>query len=209
MPMTETEFNERRDRAFDPAYKPEPIEQTPSGHLNSSHIEVLAALDDLENFKVLDPIAPLFSLDDLEAVRAEAEVVPVIYEYVSRYDRAFIQVRELEAELENANEGSARYHEVMGQLASAKGRMKIELQNSTDDNFRKFEVNDEWKLTTGKQERNQSRRDREEPNQMTSKEVLANETPEEKKERMRTDNTERKRKERAKKKTLKAQSKTV
>lgn len=42
-----------------------------------------------------------------------------------------------------------------------------------------------------------SRRDREEPNLMTSKSVLANETPEAKKERVRKRDTELKRKKRA------------
>ena len=73
----------------------------------------------------------------------------------------------------------------MAELAEVNRRIKIELERSTDDTYRKRERIDEYKLTIGKDERNASRRDRPEANVMTPKEVLAAETPDEKVKRLR------------------------
>ena len=91
----------------------------------------------------------------------------------------------------------------MAELAEVKRRIKIELERAIDDTYRERERIDEYKLTTGKDERNASRRVRSEANVMTPKEVLAAETPEEKAKRIHERKMERQAQRRAEKRAAK------
>jgi hypothetical protein len=207
---SEDEFNERLDRAFDPENHTTSVKQTfvdggPKDDQDSD--ETTDQLDDLENVIALIPIPILDSLAEINAARDEAEVIPVLKDYICRYDRQYLKVKSLEEELSGLTAGSERHHSTTSELAEAKQKLKTESKNATDNKFREREEIDEWRATSGRGERNESRRDRAEPNQMTPKHVLTNETPEETKDRVRKANTDQKRKSRAKKKAAKTEEK--
>jgi len=196
--ITEAEFFDRLERAFDPHVE-RPLVDTQAlcfgptdEQVNRRYDAILDQLDDLDNLEPYTPI-PIFTEADFEDV----EKLPIQRPYTPRYDRLFLKRVALEEELANLDSGSAPYHEAMAELARVMGKIKTELERSTDDVFREREGIDEWRATTGKDEFNASRRDREEANQMTPKEVLAVETPEEKKERLRKRDSELKRNKRA------------
>ena len=197
------EFEDRMDRAFDP--------QTCHSLSDSGEISwggdggkaaILAAIDALANDEDIPDLHPgqRFTDEELEAIRADHPATPIVHGYTSRYDRQFKKRAPLEQELATLTPEEPRYHEVMAELAEVNRRIKIELERSTDDTYRKRERIDEYKLTIGKDERNASRRDRPEANVMTPKEVLAAETPDEKVKRLRERKKETQALRRAKKK---------
>lgn len=197
------EFEDRIDRAFDP--------QTRNSLSDSGEIScggdggkdaILAAMDALANNEDIPDLrpGPRFNDEELEAIRADHPATPIVHGYTSRYDRHFKKRAPLEQELATLTPDEPRYHEVMAELAEVNRRIKIELERSTDDTYRKLERIDEYKLTIGKDERNVSRRDRPEANVMTPKEVLAAETPNEKAKRVHKRKLENQALRRAKKK---------
>lgn len=141
--------------------------------------------DDLDNLTLAKPPAPSWNEADLEGV----EIIR-IERHNTRYDRVYIECRELDNLLTGLDANSDEYGAGMSKLADAKRRLAIEGERSTDDVYRKFEEIDEWRATVGKEDYNASRRVSEQPNQMTPKDVLAVETPEQKKERLRQRNNE-------------------
>lgn len=200
--ITEAEFYDRCDRAFDPhacrsLIAPDEISLGPTDdQWRARNDAIIAQLDDLDS---IVPYAPTFTDAEIEAARAECPATPIIPAYISRYDRQIKKRAALEAEIADLDSNAPRYHQAMSELVATRDRIKIELKRSTDDQFRERERIDEWKLTIGKDERNASRRNRPVANAMTPKEVLATETPEEKAARKRKRDTELKRIKRAKK----------
>jgi hypothetical protein len=199
---TEAEFNDRLERAFDPLNRRsliEPADLDLSFSGDAANAAVLAQIDALMNDEDFPDAytSQAFTEDELDAARAECPAEPVSHAYTLRYDRQFKKRVTLEAEIADLDPTAPRYHEAMAELATTRGQIKIELERSTDDKFRERERIDEWRLTIGKDERNASRRNRPNANQMTPKEILAAETPAEKKERMRQRDTELKRQKRA------------
>lgn len=186
--ISEDEFNERMERAFDPTARrsliePAHIDLGPTDDQRRDQLDAyMAQFDDLDALDYTAP-APIFTDEELDEVRAENPATPVTPAYTSRYDRQFLKRIELDKELANLNTSAPRYHVAMAELAEVRRRIKIELDRSTDDTYRERERADEYKLTIGKDERNADRRDRPDANVMTPKEVLAAETPEEKKKR--------------------------
>lgn len=200
--ITEAEFNDRLERAFDPLNCRsliEPADLDLGGSGDAANAAVLAQINALMNDEDFPDVytSRAFTEDELAAARAECPAVPVSHAYTSRYDRQFKKRNALEAEIADLDPTAPRYHEAMAELAATRSQIKIELERSTDDKFRERERIDEWKLTIGKEERNASRRNRLDPNVMTPKEMLAAETPVEKKERIRQRDTELKRLKRA------------
>ena len=181
------EFEDRLDRAFDPHTRhslSDRVDISTGG--DGGKGAVFAALQALANDEDIPDMRPgaRFTDEELEAARADNPATPVIPAYTSRYDSQIKKRVALEGELTSLTPDEARFHEVMGELAEVKRRIKTELERATDDTYRERERIDEYKLTIGKDERNIGRRDRPEANVMTPKEVLAAETPEEKKERL-------------------------
>lgn len=198
--LTDAEFQERLDRAFDP-HNVRPLADAPGIDIGVNRYgelleAALAALSDPDNLEDYFP-APVFTESEMEQARAEADIQPITPDYVSRYDRAIERRIELEDELSTLDRESPRYSEAMSELAEVHKRINTELERATDDIYRERQRIDEYRATTGREEFNASRRDRAEPNVMTPKEVLAAETPEEKKERLRKRDSELKRKKRA------------
>jgi hypothetical protein len=200
--ITEDEFNDRMDRAFDPLNHRSLIE---SADLNlggdgvGADAAVMAQIEALLNGDDSLVIFPPqgFTEDELAAARAESPATPVTRAYTSRYDREFRKRVALDEEIAKLDPTAPRYHEAMADLAQTRDRMKTELERSTDDQFRERERIDEWKMTVGKDERNASRRSRPTANEMTPKEILAAETPTERKDRIRKRDSELKRQKRA------------
>lgn len=197
------EFEDRMDRAFDPQTR---HSLSDSGEISwggdGGKDAILAAMDALANNEDIPDLrpGPRFNDEELEAIRADHPATPIVHGYTSRYDRQFKKRAPLEQELATLTPEEPRYHKVMAELAEVNRRIKIELERSTDDTYRKLERIDEYKLTIGKDERNASRRDRPEANVMTPKEVLAAETPDEKVKRLRERKKETQALRRAKKK---------
>lgn len=201
--LTQAEFYDRCERAFDPHVRcslVEPADLNAGGHGQAANAAILARMDALLRGDALPDAPALLSYTEaeLEAAHAENAATPIIPAYTSRYDRQIKKRTALEKELADLTPDTPRYHEAMADLAETKKRIKIELDRSTDDKFRELERVDEYKLTIGKDERNTSRRKRPVANAMTPKEVLAAETPEEKKARLLKRDAERKRLSRAK-----------
>ena len=186
--LRQREFEDRMDRAFDPQTRHSLSDR---GEIScggdGGKDAILAAMDALVNDEDIPDLhpGPRFTDEELEAIRADHPATPIVHGYTSRYDRQFKKRALLEQELTTLTPEDPRYHVVMAELAEVNRKVKIELERSTDDTYRKLERIDEYKLTIGKDERKASRRDRPEANVMTPKEVLAAETPNEKAKRLR------------------------
>lgn len=135
-------------------------------------------------------VAPLWTPEELaagdyEVIRHEGALTP--------YDRAFVEVRRLEEERLAVEPGSDAERQVIGDLAQAKGRLKLETKRSTDDTWRQRRTVDEWRRGIGRDEYNASRRKvRTRPNRMTPKDVLAAMTPEEREQHKKAKDADRK-----------------
>tara|TARA_R110002049_G_scaffold10127_1_gene50163 strand:- start:126515 stop:127165 length:651 start_codon:yes stop_codon:yes gene_type:complete len=213
--MTEPEFYDRLDRASDPLTVrklKDDDDLSCGGDGSAKYDDVFSQLDSLskgDDAAISARPNRLFSDADYERVREDTPALKIVREYTPRYDRAFQELRALENKLAILTAETPEYHEAMAQLSKVKSRVKIELERSTDDRYRENERTDEWRATTGKEEFKASRRVRETANQMTPKEVLAAETPEEKNERIRKRGSELKAKKRAMKKAAEAKDHTA
>lgn len=196
--LTEDEFRDRLEQLFDPLVV-RPISDDASeldlGATNDDlEAEFLAMLNDLDNLQ--PPPRPLYTEADYEAIRADLEILRDEPAYISRYDRLFRARNEIEKNLAELDQDHPEYHSEMARLADLNVRIRTALKRAQDDHFREYERIDEWRLTH-KEEYNASRRVRKRPNKMTPKDVLASETSEQKKERLRQRDRELKAEKRA------------
>lgn len=120
----------------------------------------------------VDPCPAPSEEDEVEIIRHEPSTS-------TPYDKAFADVRRLEAELHSLELGSDEYHRIMRDLAKARGRLKLETGRGKSDSWRWRRKVDEWRKDKGHEKYNASRRTRGKPNEMTPKEVLDAMTPEE------------------------------
>lgn len=130
---------------------------------------------------------------------------PIERNYTSPYDRLIAErVKLVERQKSSRAHSESAQAVIAAQLDRTNERIRIELEREGDDGWRKRRGVDAWRAGPGREEYNASRRKRAKPNKMTPKEILASETPEEKKARLRRADAERKRRARAAAKAAKA-----
>lgn len=100
--------------------------------------------------------------------------------HVTAYDRRREELRRAEAERNACEPDTPEYAEAMGNLATAKRRLKTEIDRDGDDHWRELRRFDEWRAGEGREVRKASRRKvRSEPNKilksMTADERAAHE----------------------------------
>lgn len=129
-----------------------------------------------------------------------SEIIPNEPKYASRYDKLFSTRVALEKKIAAADPAKPHMlHIYIRLLENVEAKISVELERSTDDDWRKLYAIDEWRRGEGRDEYNASRRKvRPEPNVMTPKDVLAIETPEERQARVRAIKAASERRRRAK-----------
>ena len=154
----------------------------PSDEEIAAHDEAMLAEFDREFDRLFDDAeADQPRVDPCSAPSEEGEVEIIQHEpsTTTPYDKAFVEVRRLEAEPDSLERGSDEYHRVMSDLAKARGRLKLETDRGKSDSWRWRRKVDEWRKDEGHEKYNASRRTRGKPNHMTPKKVLDAMTPEE------------------------------
>ena len=126
--------------------------------------EEIAARDEA----LLDQIDRLFDDEDQQQPRvdpwpgpSEEDEVEIIRHEPSTstpYDKAFADVRRLEAELDSLERGSDEYHRIMSDLAKARGRLKLETDRGKSASWRWHRKVDDWRKNKGHEKYNASRR---------------------------------------------------
>jgi hypothetical protein len=195
--ITKSDFEDRLERCFNPENAPKLFDNSNDDYNSTAEQEDYGLtaeqetvdLDDwIREINSLAPAKPLnivWTEDDLKDV----EIIQVA-RHKTRYDLVFNERCELDDLLLGLDPNSDEYGVAMSRLADVKRRMAIEIKRSTDDIYRKYEQVNKWRATEGKDDYNTSRRVSDQPNQMTPKEVLATERPEQKQERLRLRNNQ-------------------
>ncbi|MEQ8899274.1 MAG: hypothetical protein RID23_19505 [Roseovarius sp.] len=140
---------------------------------------MLDRIDNLFDDREADQPRVATSPAPLDEDDEEVEIIRHEPSTITPYDKAFAEVRRLEAELDSLERGSDEYRRVMSDLARARGRLKLETDRGKSDSWRWRRKVDEWRKDEGHEKYNASRRTRGKPNHMTPKEVLDAMTPEE------------------------------